>query len=457
MSSAEHEENLDTTVAADDPTPAPADAGDAEPDADVGSNPPAEDTQQDAGAEPDADVSGDPPAEATQSDDGTGDNSGGVGDGEEPIVVDPTAPEPEMPPWDENDPWAGYDDFLRPRPLIADANPPIMFPVIECNSEMTMQETEQDDGPMSKDTRVDIVYKKTVKMDICLQNFLQCNAFGPDVIQWVYCGETPYVHILVARPLTLKEIRKLDQYVSAFVEPSADEYYIVDSKDNYAQYSRELSGTDEVPLAAMVQPRTTKENTTIMGVGLYLEYFREDGASDPCGVTVRIYDWSHGKDVATRHFDLPAPGTRANPGYKKVVMTGLGGKVNSAHEHVWRLFIILDDGLGMKRPPAALFSGGTYMIGRKVTPDEIVQMGDRFYLTADPQHRYLEDELTQATSVAAFDVFYMKAEENLETRWKSKDLGVKTYPTLFKINNDGKLSRYSGSRDALDLVENFAI
>jgi thiol-disulfide isomerase/thioredoxin len=115
------------------------------------------------------------------------------------------------------------------------------------------------------------------------------------------------------------------------------------------------------------------------------------------------------------------------------------------------------------------------MIGGKLTPDDIVQLGDRFYLTVDPQQRYvhngvfvvsvdwckyckrLEDVLAQAMSVAAFDVFYLIADENIASRWKAKDLGAKTYPTLFKVNADGSLTPYSGPRDVPDIVENFAI
>ncbi|KAJ3032773.1 hypothetical protein HDV00_007145 [Rhizophlyctis rosea] len=265
-------------------------------------------------------------------------------EGEEVITdLPPDAPYPE---YDPSGMSAGYDEFLRPRKLVDDPQPIIITPVIDSNTELVLPEIKQDDGPMSKDTRTDIVYRKTITNDAALQNFLQCNHSGPDLLQLAFGLGTPYLHVLVRRPLTVKEIRRLDDLVSYYRDPDPEEYYIVYTKDNYAQYTREMSGTQESLLTAMIQPRATKPETTIIGVAFYVEYWREGDpafAGQDAGIAIRVFDYNHKVDVVTRHFDLPKPSVKADPTYKKVTITGLGGKVNASHEHVWRIFVTCDD------------------------------------------------------------------------------------------------------------------
>ena len=104
----------------------------------------------------------------------------------------------------------------------------------------------------------------------------------------------------------------------------------------------------------------------------------------------------------------------------------------------------------------------------RVSPDEIIRGHDGFYLRfpgrEPPQegffcivtgwckfcHKLLK-EMKEARKARKFGVYHMVGDADLPSEIKMRDLGAKSYPAIFHVRADGKLTPYEGRRDAAAL------
>lgn len=67
--------------------------------------------------------------------------------------------------------------------------------------------------------------------------------------------------------------------------------------------------------------------------------------------------------------------------------------------------------------------------------------------------RDLKDSVSVAMTVQPFTYMYMVG-DTLEAKWKMRDLGCRTYPSIFVVSPDGTIGpRYEGKREPADLLK----
>jgi hypothetical protein len=67
--------------------------------------------------------------------------------------------------------------------------------------------------------------------------------------------------------------------------------------------------------------------------------------------------------------------------------------------------------------------------------------------------RDLKDSVSVAMAVQPFTYMYMPG-DTLEAKWKMRDLGCRTYPSVFVVSPDGTIGpRYEGKREPADLLK----
>ena len=248
------------------------------------------------------------------------------------ITKEPTTEPPTLSPEEEA---YNLDEILKPRPLIPDANPVLRLAPEECNSQSILPETvDTDDSPFDPDDRTDIVWKKSIQNDTALNDFIQCNLAGPDLVIAAFSTGSPYLHVLVTRPLTVKQMTYLDELVSFYQDPV--NYWVYYKKQDYALDSAVANHDEELLLTTFLQPISDRDDSTIISLAFVLQFWSED--DEPFEVVSRMYNWSHGASIGEKTFTLNGSGTAHDPYYQKVMVNGLGGVFNTKHEHICQIY-----------------------------------------------------------------------------------------------------------------------
>lgn len=67
--------------------------------------------------------------------------------------------------------------------------------------------------------------------------------------------------------------------------------------------------------------------------------------------------------------------------------------------------------------------------------------------------RDLKDSVSIAMTVQPFTYMFLSG-DTLEAKWKMRDLGCRTYPSIFVVSPDGTIGpRYEGRREPADLLK----
>jgi hypothetical protein len=226
------------------------------------------------------------------------------------------------------------DAVLRPRPLIPDANPTLRYSIADSNPQSVMMETpDTDDSPLDADDRTGIVWKKYFTNDAAFQDFILSNFVGRDLVVYAYCGASPYTHVVVARPLTENQMRRLDELVSFYQDP--EDYWLYYHTTLYALQTQAANGEDTL-LGTFLQPVAENEYITIIGLTFVLQYWTAD--QEPFECNLRVVSWSHGTEIKDTTTLLEGDGSEHDPLYTKVLVNGLGGTMNTKHEHICQVY-----------------------------------------------------------------------------------------------------------------------
>jgi hypothetical protein len=245
---------------------------------------------------------------------------------------EPTTEAPTLSPEEEA---YNLDEILKPRALIPDPNPVLRLAPEECNSQSILAETvDTDDSPFDADDRTDLVWKKTIDNDTALNDFIHCNLAGPDLVIAAFCTGSPYIHVLLTRPLTVKQMTYLDELISYYQDPA--DYWVYYKKEDYSLDSAVANHDQEILLTTFLQPIAERDDATIISLAFVLQFWSED--DEPFEAASRMYNWSHGASVGEKTFTLNGSGTEHDPYYQKVMVNGLGGAFNTRHEHICQIY-----------------------------------------------------------------------------------------------------------------------
>jgi len=248
--------------------------------------------------------------------------------------ADPPAEDP-APTEGPYDPFSDLDNILAPRPLVEGADPLLYTALADCNSQAILPETpDTDDSPMDADDRTDIVWKKTILNDIAFADWILCNFAGNDMVLYAFGGNSPYIHVIVTRPLTVNQMTRLDELVSAYEDPVDYWYYFRTTQ--YSLHSQTADSAEELLLGTFLQPIAENEYITIIGLSFVLQYWSD--SDEEFTAHARLYNWSHGSSVGEKDFTLEGGGTPHDPLYKKLMVNGLGGALNTKHEHICQIY-----------------------------------------------------------------------------------------------------------------------
>ena len=215
---------------------------------------------------------------------------------------------------------AAFDAVLRPRQLVA-GTPSLRLPIDECNVESVITEPSMLDGTLSTDKRTDLVWKKMIQNDYALMDFLLCNFAGHDLLSACWCTGSPYTHVLVKRPLTSREIQRLDELVSFYTDP--DRYYQQMLKERFVLSTPEFGSAETVVLSLMQSP--LEEALVVTGLSFGLQHWgerSEDAIAKlsvvKCGVEREV--------MMEKSFSLSHSDT--DFAYTKAIIYRLGGKID---------------------------------------------------------------------------------------------------------------------------------
>lgn len=237
---------------------------------------------------------------------------------------------------DFSDPAYQLDDVLLPRPLIPDANPTLRVSIADSSPQSVMMETmDTDDSPLDADDRTDIVWRKYCANDNAFSDFILSNFAGYDVVMYAYCGSSPYTHVVVTRPLTVNQMTRLDELVSFYHDP--EDYWIYYRTTHHMLITGTADGEDSL-MGTFLQPLAENEYITITAMSFVVQYWSDGENQDDFDLNLRVFNWSHGLELKDHTVTVEGYGSDHDPMYRKVMINGLGGAINTKHEHICQVY-----------------------------------------------------------------------------------------------------------------------